>query len=113
MDISPSSLSLGGILEGYADSTLGGIRGKQGFNGEELDVREGCHQVYTWYIPTQFGSRTGKDMYSACIFKDRLSPTRKEKLWSKICLQPHLEQGRTPLVGRCHWSLFLSLTDMS
>ena len=29
-NVSPSSLSLGGILEGYSDCTLGDIRGKQG-----------------------------------------------------------------------------------
>ena len=52
MNISPSGLSLGGILEGYSDCTPGGIRGKQGFNGEELDVSQGCHQVYPWCIPT-------------------------------------------------------------
>ena len=38
----PQQFSLGGILEGYSDFTLGGIRGKQGFNGEELDVNQGC-----------------------------------------------------------------------
>ena len=48
----PSGLSLGGILEGYSDCTLGGIRGKQGFNGEELDISQGCHHVYPWGIPT-------------------------------------------------------------
>ena len=52
MNVSPSSLSLGGILKGYSDYTPGGIRGKQGFNSEELDVSQGCHQVYPWYIPT-------------------------------------------------------------
>ena len=46
----PSGLSLGGIPEGYSDCTLGGIRGKQGFNGEELDISLGCHQVYPWCI---------------------------------------------------------------
>ena len=30
-NVSLSSLSLGGILEGYSDCTLGGIRGKQKF----------------------------------------------------------------------------------
>ena len=44
-NVYPSGLSLGGILEGYTDSTPGGIRGKQGFNGEELDISLGCHQV--------------------------------------------------------------------
>ena len=52
MNVSPSGLSLGGILEGYSDCTLGGIRGKQGFNGEELDISLGCHQVYPWCIYT-------------------------------------------------------------
>ena len=42
----PQRLSLGGIQEGYSDCTLGGIRGKQGFNGEELGISLGCHQVY-------------------------------------------------------------------
>ena len=31
---------------------LGGIRSKQGFNGEELDNSLGCHQVYPWCIST-------------------------------------------------------------
>ena len=51
-NVSPSSLVLGGIPESYSDCTQGGIRGKQGFNGEELDVSQGCHQVYPWCIPT-------------------------------------------------------------
>ena len=51
-NVSTSSLSLGGILEGYSYRTLGGIRGKQDFDGEELDVRKGCHQVYPWCIST-------------------------------------------------------------
>ena len=42
-NVSPNSLSLGGILEGYYDCTPGGIRDKQGFNDEELDVSQGCH----------------------------------------------------------------------
>ena len=52
MNISPSGLRLGGIPEGYSDSSPGGIRGKQGFNGEELDISLECHQVYPWCIST-------------------------------------------------------------
>ena len=44
--------SLGGTPEGYSDCTLVGIRGKQDFNGEELDISQGCHQVYPWCIST-------------------------------------------------------------
>ena len=51
-NVSPSSLSPGVIPEGYFDCTPGGIRSKQGFNGEELDVSQDCHQVYTWCIST-------------------------------------------------------------
>ena len=36
----PQQFSLGGILKGYSDYTPGGIRGKQGFNSEELDVSQ-------------------------------------------------------------------------
>ena len=52
MNVSPTGLSLGGIPEGYSDCTLGGIRGKQGFNGEELDISQGCLQVYPLCIST-------------------------------------------------------------
>ena len=45
------------------------------------------------------------------LVRDRLRPTRTEKLWCKICLHPHLEQGGTPLVERGGWSLF-SLLQM-
>ena len=37
-NVSPSGLSSGGILEGYSDCAPTGIRGKQCFNGEELDI---------------------------------------------------------------------------
>ena len=43
--------------------------------------------------------------------RDRLSLTRKEKLWCKVCLLPHLEQGEMPPVETGHWSLF-SLLQM-
>ena len=42
-NVFPSNLSLGGIQEGYSNCILGGIRGKQGFNGEKLDISLGCH----------------------------------------------------------------------
>ena len=41
----------------------------------------------------------GMSMAPALV-RDRLSPTRKGKLWCKVCLHPHLEQGGTPLVER-------------
>lgn len=106
MNVSPSSLSLGGILEGYSDYTPGDIRSKQGFNGKELDISLGCHQVYPWYIFTlpQWQSWEGRVWYLSV--RDRLSPTREGKLWCKVCLHPHLGQGGMLLVERGHWSLF-------
>ena len=53
MNVSPNSLSLRGIPEGYSDCTPGVIRGKQGFNGETLDINPGCHQVYPWCTSTR------------------------------------------------------------
>ena len=89
-NVSPSSLVLGGILESYY--TQGGIRGKQGFNGEELDISHGCHQVYPWCIPTPLSVVVpGGTCMLPALVRDRLSPTKKEKLWCKVCLHPHLE----------------------
>ena len=56
MGVSPSGLSLGDILEGY--SALPQVTSEEeqksgkGFNGEELDINLGCHQVYPWCIST-------------------------------------------------------------
>ena len=41
--------------------------------------------------------------------RDRLNLTREGKLWCKVCLHPHLEQGGMPLVERWHRSLFFLL----
>ena len=54
----------------------------------------------------------GTSMSPAWV-RDRLSLTGKEKLWCKVCLHPHLEQGGMPPVERGCWSLFFSLTDGS
>ena len=85
MNVSPSGLSLGGIPESYSDCTSGSIRGNQGFNGEELDISLGCHQVYPWCISTPF-------QWEGQVWQvmDRLSPTREAKFQCKVCLYPHL-----------------------
>ena len=52
----PSSLSLGDILEGYSAPPQGAPEKKgkssQSFNGEELGINLGCHQVYPWCTST-------------------------------------------------------------
>ena len=61
--------------------------------------------------PPHLCGRTGRVKMVPAPIRDRLSPTRKEKFWCKICLQPHVGQGGTPLVERWCWSLF-SLLQM-
>ena len=68
-NISPNDLILGGILEDYSDCTPGDIRGKQGFNGEKLDISPGCHQVYPGAFQPHLSGRTGRDEYGACVSK--------------------------------------------
>ena len=48
---------------------------------------------------------------SPALIRDRLSLTREGKLWCKVCLHPHLEQGGMPPVERWRLSLF-SLLQM-
>ena len=54
----------------------------------------------------------GRMSRSPASVRDRLNPTRKEKLWCKFCLYPNLEQGGMPLVERGHWPLFFSLLQL-
>ena len=68
MNVSPSILSLGGIPEGYSDCTLGGIRGKQDFNGEEIDISLGCHD-----------GRTRRDEYHDCTGKGQTKSNQRRK----------------------------------
>ena len=56
MDTSPSSPSLGVILEGYSAVLQVASEEEQksdkGLDGEELDITLGCHRVYHWCIST-------------------------------------------------------------
>ena len=52
----------------------------------------------------------GTSRASASV-RDRLSPTRQGKLWWKVCLHAHQEQGGTPTVERWRWSLLFSFID--
>ena len=79
-NVSLSSLGLGGILEGYSDRTPDSIRDKQGFNGKELDISQGCHQIYPWVHPHPVSVVVpGGTRMSPVSVRDRLSPTKKEK----------------------------------
>ena len=111
MNVSPSSLSLGGIPEGYSDCTPGGIRGKQDFKGKEVDISLGCHQAYPWDIFTLPRWQSWEGRVWCLSVRDRLSPTREGKLRCKVCLHPYLEQGGVSVVERGA-GLFFSLLQM-
>ena len=113
MNISPSSLSLVSILKYFSDSTPGGISASMVLMVKSwMSGRDAIRSTHGTF-PYSLSGSPRRDVYSACVSKDRLSLTWKEKLWTKICLQPHLKQGRTSPVERWHWSLFLSLTHGS
>ena len=52
----PYGLNLGGIPEGYSVALWVASEEEQksykGFNGEELNINLGCHQVYPWCFST-------------------------------------------------------------
>ena len=78
MNVSLRGLSLGDIPEGYSDCTPGGIRGKR---GEELDVSEGCQSGLPLVHPHPVSVvEPGGTSVTPTSVRDRLSPTRKEKL---------------------------------
>ena len=78
-NVSHSSISLGGILEGYSDSTLGGISGKQGFNGEELDIIRDAIRSTLSASPPRLSGRTGRDEYVAYVSKGQTKSNQERK----------------------------------
>ena len=80
--------------KGYSDCTLGGIRGKQGFNGEELDISLGCHHVCPWCIPPHLGSRTRRDEYSACVSEGQTKSDQGRKASVSSLSTPPSRAGR-------------------
>ena len=70
----PSGLSLGDIPECYSGCTPGGIRGKQGVNGEELDSLRPTPGP----SPPHLDGRNGKDEYVTCVSK-RQTKSNQEK----------------------------------
>ena len=85
MNVSPSGLSLGGILEGYSDSTPGGIGGKQGV----LDTILGYHAVYPGASPPRLGGRMGRDgNETPASVRDRLTPAREGSLGGRPVSTP-------------------------
>ena len=73
-----SGLSLGGIPEVYSDCTPGGIRGKQGFDGEELDIRDVIRST-PGASPPHLGGRTGRDKYVTCVSKGQTKSYQERK----------------------------------
>ena len=80
MNVSPSGLGLGGILECYSGCTPGGIRGKQGFNGETLDISPGMPSgLPLVHLHPTLVVEPGGMSTAHVLVRDRLSPTREAK----------------------------------
>ena len=62
--------------------------------------------------PPHLGDRTGRDECEACVCKGQTKSNQEGKLWCKVCLHPHLEQGGTPLVEKNDAGRFFSLLQM-
>ena len=102
MNVSPSGLSLGGIPEGYSDCTLGGIRGKKGFNGEELDISLGCHLPLVHPHHVLVIEQGGTSRLPPSV-RDRLSPTREGKLWLENLSTPPSRAEKGASGGKNPW----------
>ena len=66
-------------------------------------ISPGWHQVYPLvHLHPASGVEPGGTSETPASIRDRLSPTREGKLWWRVCLHPHLEQGRMLPVGKSH-----------
>ena len=91
-------------------------RGKsnKGVDGKELNqsgMLSGLSLVHLH--PTSVVEPGGMSMELASV-RDRLSPTRKGKLWWRVCLHPHIEQGRSLQMEKKRqlWMPLFSLLQM-
>ena len=103
---SPSSLSLGDILEDY--SALPQVASEEeqksgkGVNGEELDINLGCHQVHPVHLRPSPVVEPGGMRVGQLLWWGQVNSGRGRKLRWKTCLHPHLQQGGMPLVEKSH-----------
>ena len=81
-------------------------KSKKGLGGLELSQFGMSSGLFLVHLHPALEVEPGGTSKTPASVRDRLSPTRKEKLWCKVCLHPHLEQGGMPLVERGHWPLF-------
>ena len=108
----PQRFSLGGIPEDYSDCARVASEASKVLmvRSWTSGMSSGLPLVHPHPISVV---ELGGTSMSPVSVRDRPSPTRKEKLWCKVCLHTHLDQGGMPLVERGCWSLFFSLTDES
>ena len=77
-------------------------KSKKGLRGMQLSQFEMPSGLPLLYLrPTSMVEPEGTSLAPASV-RDRLSLTREGKLWWKVCLHPHLEQGGMPPVERSH-----------
>ena len=106
----PQRFSLGGIPEDYSDCVRVASEASKVLMVRSWTSGKPSGPPLVHPHPISVVEPGGTSMSPASV-RDRLSPTRKEKLWCKVCLHPHLEQGGTPPVEKWQWSLF-SLLQM-
>ena len=104
----PQRFSLGGIPEDYSDCVRVASEASKVLMVRSWTSGKPSGPPLVHPHPISVVEPGGTSMSPASV-RDRLSPTRKEKLWCKVCLHPHLEQGGTPPVERGRWSLFFLL----
>ena len=105
----PQWFSLAGIPEGYSYCTPVASEASRVVTvGSWTSVRDAIRPTPGASLPVSMAGQGGTSRSPVSV-RDRSD--REGKLWCKVCLQPHLEQGGTPPVERWHWSIF-SLLQM-
>ena len=112
-DASPSRTSFVGITKSYSappppphTHTLNGVRGKGKI--KQRSWWYGTKSIWDAIrstpgaCPPRLSGRTRGTSKTPALVRDRLSPTREGKLLWRVCLHPHLQQGRTLRVERNH-----------
>ena len=77
-NVSPSSLSLGGIAEVYSDSPWVTSEASK-VKGEELDVKRDAIKSTPGTSPPHLSSRTGRDSDCSCVGKGQTKSDQEGK----------------------------------
>ena len=95
-DASRGSPSLGNTLGNYSGKS------NKGLGGVELNQSGIPSRLPLVHLHPASVVELGGTSKTPASVRDRLSPTREGKLRWRVCLHPHLEQGRMLPVGKSH-----------